>query len=268
MKVFAKNLVLFLRFFIPLGLIVSCGPGVEYTGLTKTGVEKPPDCSLNIFMPGDILPPNHNRIGMINIGENMTGTSMSCGQQTVIEELKKSACAEGADAIHIYQIKPPSMASTCYRMNAYFYTSVPKVSTAIPNQKPTQISSPPKSPVQAKPPQSDPDIHFDEFTISPERAKVGEKFQLTVRYTASDPEKGANESLPISFHYEILIGEKRVFKSKPRNIQSPNNHSTFKDFDIGAKKRGEYLIRINLMYYDSSGKILVGKMSQKTLVIE
>lgn len=84
-----------------------------------------------------------------------------------------------------------------------------------------------------------PDINFDEFTISPERAKVGDKFQLTVRFTASDPEKGANESLPITFHYEILKGKKKVFKSKPRNIESPNGHSTFKDFDIGAKKRGD-----------------------------
>lgn len=109
-----------------------------------------------------------------------------------------------------------------------------------------------------------PEIHFDKFTISPERVKVGGKFQLTVKYTASDPSK-ANEPIPITFYYEFFKDGERVFKSKSKNIQSPNNRSTFalENYNIKAKRKGEYLMKIYLLY-----ERLAGKMSQKTFVIE
>lgn len=194
----------------------------------------------------------------------MTGTSLACGQQAVIEELREKACSEGADAVQIYKIKRPDLASTCYRMSATFFTKALKIVQSLPEQTTSQIPPSVKLPAKINAAKGSPEIHFDEFIISPERIKVGDKFQLTVKYTASDPRK-PNESIPITFFYKLIKDGEVLFKSKTKSIQSPNNQSAFalKKLNIKAKKKGEYQIRVYLYYGKSAGK-----MSKKTFVIE
>lgn len=102
-----------------LFFLAGCATSDQYVRYQDTNTPKPENCDLDIYSQNLELHKKTQVIGEIQIKD--TGFSVNCDSETVMAKIKIIACKEGADAIHIYNVRHPSWsASTCFQANARF----------------------------------------------------------------------------------------------------------------------------------------------------
>lgn len=108
-------------------------------------------------------------------------------------------------------------------------------------------------------------IILTEFTIQPHPIPAGGRYEVILRYNASDP-RVPYEQIPIEFQYEISNNKKVLFASKSKIIQSNNNKVTLiaKRKMKATKRRGTYAFRV--FFKDGKGRHLLE--TETDLVIE
>jgi hypothetical protein len=100
-------------------LIFGCSTSDQYVRYQNIETPKPENCKLDIFSENLELHKKTQVIGEISISD--TGFSLGCDAETVIKKIKARACQEGADAIHLFNVKQPNWSkSTCFQASARF----------------------------------------------------------------------------------------------------------------------------------------------------
>ena len=114
-----KKTLLLTTLLLLTGGVVGCAPSqhyVEYQGRQEAKVK---NCALDVYTQGLELHKKTQVIGEMQIVD--TGFSVNCDAETVMKQIKAKACEEGAEAIHLYDIRHPSLSgSTCFQANARF----------------------------------------------------------------------------------------------------------------------------------------------------
>ena len=105
--------------FVILFSMVGCATSDQYIRYHALSSPKPENCELDIYSQNLELHKETQVIGEIQIRD--TGFSVNCDSDTVMAKIKAMACKEGADAIHIFNVRHPSWSgSTCFQANARF----------------------------------------------------------------------------------------------------------------------------------------------------
>lgn len=93
-----------------------------------------------------------------------------------------------------------------------------------------------------------PSIEIYKIEIKPTRVSAGDKFDLVVNYSVSDPSV-KKDRIPVKFSYSILEGTKVLFDSKPVVLQALNGERMPRIVHLTAtKKKGVYEIKTFLRY--------------------
>lgn len=116
--------------------LATCTPSVSYISTNlAVGNARDKNCDIDVYLEGQNIERPTVIVGKIDIGD--TGFTIDCSMDTVLQLAKNRACAEGANAIKIIQIKEPDFYSTCYRMNALLLTYTEnEADKSIPSNKP------------------------------------------------------------------------------------------------------------------------------------
>jgi tetratricopeptide (TPR) repeat protein len=120
-----------------LAVLYACTPAVSYVPTGPASLDKGAGCQPDVYPPGQSPPRPTATIGEITVGD--TGLTVVCDYEHVLELAKSKACAEGADAVQLLEVKSPSVLSTCYEIRAQFLRYGPGPSQQ-PSPTPGQYS--------------------------------------------------------------------------------------------------------------------------------
>ncbi len=100
-----------------LFILTACSTTSSYIPV-KSAEAKPAECSLEVFMPGQVIYKKFEVLGAFEAEES--GFSVNCDWKDTLAKNKQHACAQGADAVQFLSVNTPSSRSTCYTSKANF----------------------------------------------------------------------------------------------------------------------------------------------------
>jgi len=234
----------------------SCATAVDYRSSSTSGISKPSDCPLDVYLPEVPISRPTTIIGSVVIKDS--GFTTDCDWDTVLGQAKERACDEGADALQIYEINEPDLWSTCYRIEAHFhvYSDQPVQQQAPVAQ--TSSTTEPVSPGGLKPPVLESQavqkqiasIRITQVSVNPSQIQAGSTADLEVTYTVTDPGTTSG-SLPVAFSYRIYQGTSLLYTSETYLLKRGNGTPAKSVAPVQAlRQKGSYRIQATVKYKD------------------
>ncbi len=107
-----------MNLFLLFTLLVSCSPSLTRIGYDDISEKSIENCNIPVVKDSSLVFSNDIIIGSIEIGD--PGLAINCGPEEINKILQDEACKVEADLVHIKELNPPDLWSTCYRLTADF----------------------------------------------------------------------------------------------------------------------------------------------------
>lgn len=103
--------------FTLLIFILSCSPSIHRIGYNDSN-KSIENCNVPVVKDSSLYFDEKLIVGTVEIGD--PGLAINCGSEDIKKIIQEEACKVNADLIHIKELKPPDLWSSCYRLKADF----------------------------------------------------------------------------------------------------------------------------------------------------